>query len=77
MASFSIAGVLFTLVLGKPDDPSTFGLYRPRGLIFDLGVSEKRIEFGWPEMNDRAITYKKVGTTKEVPEHQLGWKNES
>ncbi len=44
-AVFRVAGVSFNVLLGRPDDPTDWGTYHPRGLIFQNGLNEKRIEF--------------------------------
>lgn len=70
-----LAGVSAYLLLGVPDVPSSFGLHRPRGLIFQNLPGEKRIEFEWPEQRGEAITYSKVGSAKAEPLHWKEWKS--
>ncbi|TVZ40282.1 hypothetical protein P886_4709 [Alteromonadaceae bacterium 2753L.S.0a.02] len=70
---YKIAGVGFNLLLGKPDNPTAFGLYRPRGLIFKATDLEKRVELDWDNVNDKAIIYTKTGTTSNNPPHHDGW----
>jgi hypothetical protein len=73
-ADFRVAGVPFVMVFGTPGSPNSFGEYRPRGLIFELPLGEKRLEFIWKQESERAIIYKKVGTTKESHPQHRGWK---
>lgn len=73
-ASFSVAGVSLRTVLGRPDSPLAWGLHRPRGLIFNNEAGEKRVEFLWPHVREQAVTYTKVGSTKERPPQWAGWK---
>ena len=61
MATFHIAGVPFNLILGKPDQPDSFGIYRPQGLIFQLPMGERCLDFCWSVPNDLAVVYTQVG----------------
>lgn len=72
-AKFRVAGVHFSILLGRPDNPAAWGAYRPRGLIFRHKQSEKRVEFSWPFNTDQAVVYTKVGTSKERPPQWDGW----
>ncbi len=70
---FGVAGVHLHLLLGNPDNPSAWGVHRPRGFIFRNGSAEKRVEFDWPFATERAMIYTHTGaTTAEVPQWQ-GW----
>ena len=73
-ATFRVAGVTFKIALGRPDAPEHFGVYRPQGIIFQLPVGQKRVEFVWPFPNDRAITLSKVGTSTDRPPQWGDWK---
>jgi len=73
-ATFSLAGVKFKIVLGRPDNPTAWGLHRPRGLIFRHETGEKGIEFVWPHKAEQAVIYTKVGTTSKRPRQWDGWK---
>lgn len=75
-ASFRVAGIAFNLLLGRPDHPQAFGTYRPRGLIFQHGQEERRVEFQWPFQTDRAVIYKCIGTTTFSPAYYEGWKEQ-
>lgn len=73
-AKFRVAGVHFSLLLGRPDIPAAWGIRRPRGLIFQNTPREKRVEFKWPFITDQAVIYTKVGATKERAPQWVGWK---
>jgi hypothetical protein len=74
-AKFVIAGVEFWLLLGKPDQPETWGFFRPRGLVFQNGNETKRIGFRWPvKYTDTALIFTKVGVTTETAPHTRGWR---
>lgn len=70
-----IAGVSAYLLLGVPDVPSSFGMHRPRGLIFRNLPGEKRIEFEWPDKREEAVIYGKVSAIKSEPPHWKEWKS--
>lgn len=71
---FRVAGVHFSLLVGRPDYPSAWGIFHPQSLIFRSGSDEKRIEFVWPHGSGDAITYTKVGTSNNRPPQWDGWK---
>lgn len=73
-AKFRVAGMHFSLLLGRPDDPASWGTYRPRGLIIRNKQCEKRIELAWPFETNQAVIYTKVGTSKAIPSQWQGWK---
>ena len=73
-AKFRVAGVHFSLLLGRPDSPAAWGTHRPRGLIFRNEQSEKRIEFAWPFDTNHAVIFTKAGiSTARAPQWE-GWK---
>jgi hypothetical protein len=79
-AIFRIAGVNIILLLGNPDHPDAWGLYRPRGIIFRQKNEKRtnlirRIEFIWPFNTERCVIYDKVGTSKDRPPQWDGWKD--
>jgi hypothetical protein len=71
---FRVAGVHFSLVLGRPDTPAAWGTHRPRGLIFQNETREKRVELIWPFNTDQAVIYTKVGISKGRAPQWGGWK---
>ncbi len=46
-ARFYIQGLPFVLVLGKPDNPRSAGVWRPCEVAFKSPTSEKKIVFSW------------------------------
>jgi len=72
--TFRIAGVCINLALAQPNKSDNFGIYRPRGIIFQDTHLEKRIEFIWPFHTNEAIIYTRVGTNKGRPPQWNGWK---
>ena len=46
-ANFVIRGVPFVLCLGKPDNPASFGLFRPEAIVFRHGQCEKVLVLSW------------------------------
>lgn len=72
---FFIAGVSVSLLVGRPDWPSVYGKYRPRGFIFNTDSGdEKRVELLWPHHTNEAIICTRHGPrTPEGPAHRNGW----
>ncbi len=73
-AKFRVAGVHFSILLGRPDDPSAWGTHRPRGLIFRDGRYEKKTEFKWPFVTERAVIYTCVGPPEARAPQWDEWK---
>ena len=71
---FRVAGVHFSLLLGKPDNSVFWGTQRPRGLIFRNKQREKRIEFAWPFKTNHAVIYSRVGISKARAPQWEDWK---
>jgi hypothetical protein len=44
---FFIQGLPFILLLGRPDDPDAFGVWRPEKLVFKFPGSEKTLQLTW------------------------------
>lgn len=58
----------FYIVLGQPDTPSDFGMYRPGKIIMTQGEITKTIIFCWQDKKyNESISMKRVGTTTEPP----------
>ncbi len=67
-AEFLVNNFMFYLLLGKPDYPSSFGIYRPRGIQFAKGNIKKRIEICWQDKKyNEGIFMERVRTTPEAP----------
>jgi len=73
-AKFRVAGVHFNLLLGKPDNPASWGIYHGRGIIFRCNGDEKRVGLRWPNGNDGAVIYTKIGSTSERPRQWRDWR---
>ncbi len=64
-------GVTFYLVLGQPDAPSGWGIYRPRTLVFEQSAVEKFIEISWRDSRfSEYIRFSRVGKYDGPPP---GW----
>lgn len=75
-ALFRVAGVSLWLVIGKPDHPDSFGVYRPQGLIFEKKNMIKRVRFDWTgSHSDKAVIYTCIGVTNSPAPHMQGWEN--
>lgn len=72
-ARFRVAGVLINLVLGQPDNPEYWGVYRPQYLIFRDVQNEKLIELAWPFHNNGSIIYTKIGSSRERAPQWSDW----
>ena len=65
-AEFYINNINFTLLLGTPNIPESFGIYRPRTLIFTDNKIKKFIELSWKDdIYDKNIWLIRTGT--EMP----------
>jgi hypothetical protein len=72
-AKFRVAGMHFSLLLGRPDNAASWGAHRPRGLVFRNEQNEKRIEFAWSFDTNQAVIYTKVGASKARPPQWQSW----
>ncbi len=61
------------LCLGKPDNPDSFGVYRPTNLTFSKDLVTSNIKIEWPmKVKEKNISFKQVGTYDGVaPTHDL------
>lgn len=73
-ADFVFHGLQFSLLLGTPDHPSAWGVYRPRTLIFRKDGVEKMIEVSWldPSYNSYA-EFTRTGTYAGEPPDWPEW----
>lgn len=71
---FILAGVIFVLLLGTPDDPEFWGVHRPSGLSFMHGTEERRIEFLWPHQPSETVIITNIGSTTASPSYLDEWK---
>lgn len=66
-AHFKLASIPFTLILGKPDDPSAWGIYRPRELIFHDNRFGHFLRLAWPEGEiGSPIQYIRLGPSPDL-----------
>jgi hypothetical protein len=73
-ASFRVAGVPFTQVLGQPDVRSAWGIQRPRCLRFQNGAYDIRLSFSWPGRAGGSVDFKKVGVSSNRPPQWANWR---
>lgn len=70
-------GIEMNFLMGKPDNPKSFGLFRPKSLVFkkDLVVSEISLNWGGRH-NGESVIFSQVGTYNgESPDHLSVIKN--
>lgn len=74
IATFVIRGMPLTLCLGKPDDPTSFGIRRPTALVFRSTDRERAIVLNWHgPHDDRAILLNRAGTYDGPPPNWEDW----
>lgn len=63
VAEILINNITFILLLGTPDTPDSFGIYRPRTLIFHDNNVKKYIELSWQDNSySKYISFTRTGT---------------
>ena len=72
-ADFFIQGLPFTLLLGKPGNPRSFGIRRPGEIVFRHPKCEKRILFSWDKSKRQKIELTKQGTYDGFPPNWKDW----
>lgn len=73
-AQLIMNGVSFTLMLCHPKDPSAWGIYRPRTLIFEQGGIEKFVEICWIDGRfDTGIRFSRTGKRDGPPPNWPEW----
>lgn len=73
-ADFVIRGMPFVLCLGKPDNPSSFGLFRPEAIVFRHGQCEKVLVLGWLGGSmSPVILLERAGTYDGAPPDWKEW----
>jgi hypothetical protein len=76
-AQLILNGLAFYLMLGRPDDPTAWGVYRPRTLIFEQGGVEKFVEISWvDDIYDRQIKFSRIGKYDGPPPDWPLWARE-
>jgi hypothetical protein len=72
-----VRGLTFTLVLGRPDNPDSFGLFRPDALVFRKGIHKSTIELTWQRpFVGRAMYFDRVGTYDGPPPNWEKWEQD-
>jgi hypothetical protein len=67
-AELILNGIVFYLMLGRPDDPTAWGVYRPRTLIFEQHGVEKCIEISWlDDTYDQHLRFSRIGKYNGPP----------
>lgn len=73
-AKFVIRGVPFVLCLGKPDNPASFGLFRPEAIVFRNGQCEKVLALSWLKgPKSPVILLERSGTYDGAPPEWKEW----
>jgi len=74
VCEFLVHNFKFYLLLGVPDHPDRFGIYRPQNLIFEQKGVEKQIKIYWQDKKyNKFIKFTRVGTTKNPPKEWEEW----
>jgi hypothetical protein len=61
-ARFKLARIPFTLILGAPDHPEAWGIYRPKGICLENEGARHLLRFTWPEgQSGEAVVYTRIG----------------
>ena len=64
----TLNGVMLSLLLGRIDNPSTLGTYRPKELVFEQRGIEKVVEISWPYPTlNHQIRFTRIGTYEGPP----------
>lgn len=71
---FVIRGLPFVLCLGKPDNPASFGLFRPEAIVFRNGTCEKVLSLSWLEgPQSPPILLERAGSYDGAPPDWREW----
>jgi hypothetical protein len=72
--AFIMRGLPFYLLLGKPDNPGSFGYWRPIRIAFKQGNGSKVIEMSWSAPSDaQTVSLSRTGTYDGPPPDWLPW----
>lgn len=73
-ARFYIQGLPFTLVLGKPGDARTFGVWHPSKIVFKLPNATKKLRLLWEGgRTGGPVELTRVGSYTGDPDHWHEW----
>jgi hypothetical protein len=76
-ADFFIQGMPFTLVMGKPGDPKTFGIWRPGQLVFKSPSATQLMNLSWQDKcSGEPVTLTRTGTYDGHPPNWKGWEKD-
>jgi hypothetical protein len=76
-ADFFIQGIPLTLVLGKPDNPAAFGIWRPGQIIFKAPSATQLVNFSWQDKcSGKPVTLTRTGTFDGYPPNWKDWAKE-
>jgi hypothetical protein len=71
---FVVQGLPFYLLLGKPGNPSAFGIWHPREIVFKFPTLEKRISLSWDgQAGTDSIILTRTGTYDGPPPIWKDW----
>jgi SEC-C motif len=74
MARFVVRGLPLYLVMGKPDDPNTFGTWRPSFIVFEDRKIKKVIQFSWNlPSSDHIVSLRRNGVYDGPPPDWEPW----
>ncbi|MEP7289114.1 MAG: SEC-C metal-binding domain-containing protein [Chloroflexota bacterium] len=73
-ARFTLRGIPFYLLMGKPDNPDAVGIWRPSRLIYEDRKTEKIIELSWQiPASGQIVSWKRSGTYDGAPPDWKEW----
>lgn len=67
--NFRLARMPFTLVMGTPDHPEAWGIYRPSGVSLGNDRAQRRLEFSWKGSHSpNGLFYKRLRDVEPPPD---------
>jgi hypothetical protein len=76
-ADFFIQGMPLTLVMGKPGDPNTFGIWRPCQLVFKSPSATQLISLSWQgNGSGEPVVLSRTGTYDGHPPNWKDWEKD-
>lgn len=74
VVNFVLRGIPLALAMGRPDNPSLFGIWRPNRLIFNTKKTQKVLELIWSgESSGQEILLERRGTYDGMPPDWEDW----
>ena len=75
---FYVQGLPFILVLGKPGNPASFGVWRPKEIRFEQPACKNFVSLSWNGNRcGEAVTLKRVGTYNGPPPTWEEWEKQA